>query len=128
VPCPKAIAMTDFRPDTHHISKTQLINDATVGSAHKAVGVIISPAIRDEIRATNGWLLLQALVDPKFQPGQFEIVTNEFIWQTRLDDLKTADLEPYSRRERARVRAAVILFIVGVIGLISILGYFVFLL
>jgi hypothetical protein len=117
--------MTDLRPETHYISKAQLINDAIGRSQNRPVGVIMSTALRDEIRATGGWVMIRAYVDPKFQPSQFEVLTSESIWEERIVDLKEADLVPHSSIERALTRTGVLVFTFAVIGL-RMLGYYVF--
>ena len=117
--------MTDIRADTHHIPKSQLINDAIVASPKVVFGVIISKALRDEIRATRGWLRAPACVDPRFPPSQFEVITNEIQWERRTTGLKRADLNPYSYFEIAATRFAIGLFIGGALAL-GILGYFIF--
>ena len=69
--------MTEIGPDTRHVPKAQMINDALAKSSRPAVGVIISKALRDQIRATRGWVYLPAFVDPAFSPDQFEVITSE---------------------------------------------------
>jgi hypothetical protein len=117
--------MTELRPDTSYIPKAQMINDALANSSPPAVGVIISKALQDQIRATRGWVYLPAFVDPAFAPNRFEVITNEITWEKRTAGLKEADLEPYSASETAYVRIAIGVFIAGAVALCA-LGYFIF--
>ncbi len=118
--------MTETGPDMRpRIPKAQMINDATVNSLRPVFGVLISKALRDEIRATRGWLRVQAVVDPRLQGDHFEVITNKLVWEERTARLKEADLVPYSALETAYVRIAIVIFIGGAIALCA-LGYFIF--
>ncbi len=117
--------MAEFGPDTRYMSKAQMINDALAKATPQAVGVIISKGLREQIRATRGWVYLPAVVDPTFAPNQFEVITNEITWEKRTAGLKEADLVPYSALERAYVRIAIGVFIVSAVALCA-LGYFIF--
>jgi hypothetical protein len=89
------------------------------------MGVIISKALRNEIRATSGWLRVQAVVDPTFQPSQFEVITNGLVWKKRTAGLKEADLKPYSAFEIAITRFAIGVAIASTLAL-AIWSYFFF--
>jgi hypothetical protein len=115
--------MTEATFDNRYVPKAQIINDALGKSPRPAVGVIISRALQDEIRATRGWTARRTVVDPTFQPTQFEIITSERAWDTRTADLKWADLEPYSARDTAFIRLGIAVFI-GAAVVLCALGYF----
>ena len=85
--------MTEATFDNRYIPKAQIINDALNNSPRPAVGLIISRALQDEIRATRGWITRPAVVDPAFQPAQFEIIISERTRETKTAALKWADLE-----------------------------------
>jgi hypothetical protein len=114
--------MTEATFDNRYVPKSQIINDALGRSARPAVGVIISRALQDEIRATRGWISRPVVVDPAFQPAQFEIITSERTWETRTATLKWADLEPYSARDTTFIRLGVAVFIGAAVAL-CVLGY-----
>jgi hypothetical protein len=116
--------MTELGLETRYIPKVQVINDAMSRSARPVVGVIISKALEDEIRATRGWISRPSCVDPSFQPDHFEIITSEHAWETRTTNLKWADLEPYSARDTAFIRIGIAVFI-GAAVVLCALGYFV---
>jgi hypothetical protein len=109
--------MTEATFDNRYVPKSQIINDALGRSARPAVGVIISRALQDEIRATRGWISRPVVVDPAFQPAQFEIITSERTWETRTATLKWADLEPYSARDTTFIRLGVAVFIGAAVAL-----------
>jgi hypothetical protein len=115
--------MTEATFDSRYVPKSQIINDALAKSPRPAVGVIISLALQDEIRATRGWISRPTVVDPTFQPAQFEIITSERAWDSRTADLKWADLEPYSARDTAFIRLGIAVFIGAAVALCA-LGYF----
>jgi hypothetical protein len=117
--------MTEATFDDRYVPKSQIINDALGKSPRPAVGVIISKALEDEIRATRGWISRPVVVDPTFQPAQFEIIISERTWETRTADLKWADLEPYSARDTAFIRLGIAVFIGAAVALCA-LGYFMF--
>jgi hypothetical protein len=117
--------MTEATFDNRYVPKSQIINDALGKSPRPAVGVIISRALQDEIRTTRGWISRPTVVDPSFQPSQFEIITSERVWETRTANLKWADLEPYSARDAAFIRLGIAVFIGAAVAL-CVLGYFMF--
>jgi hypothetical protein len=117
--------MTEATFANRYIPKAQIINDALNNSPRPAVGVIISRALQDEIRATRGWITRPAVVDPAFQPAQFEIIISERTWETKTATLKWAELEPYSPRDKAFIRVGIAVFIAAVIAL-CVLAYFMF--
>jgi hypothetical protein len=117
--------MTEATFDNRYIPKAKIINDAVNNSPRPAVGVIISRALQDEIRATRGWITRPAVVDPAFQPAQFEIIMSERTWETKTAALKWADLEPYSPRDTAFIQAGIAVFIAAVAAL-CVLAYFLF--
>jgi hypothetical protein len=117
--------MTEATFDNRYVPKSQIINDALGKSARPAVGVIISRALQDEIRATRGWISRPAVVDPTFLPTQFEIVTSERTWETRTAGLKWADFEPYSARDKTFIRLGIAVFGGAAVAL-CVLGYLMF--
>ncbi|MBV8509220.1 MAG: hypothetical protein JO289_03560 [Xanthobacteraceae bacterium] len=117
--------MTEATFESRHVPKSQIINDALGRSVRPAVGVIISRALQDEIRATRGWISRPVVVDPAFQPAQFEIITSEGAWETKTASLKWADLEPYSARDTTFIRLGLAIFIGAAVAL-CVLGYLMF--
>jgi hypothetical protein len=112
--------------DTHRPSASRSINEALAKLQRRPVGVIISRAIRDEIKATKEYIAnIPVFVDPEFSPSQFEIVTNENLWEAKTAKLKEVNFSPYSDYERRLMHSGVYILISAIVGLCAV-GYLVY--